>query len=142
MTLQEEERLRALGYLGGEFSGDVGSELQSLMKKAEAGTLAQEERLRIQKLRNTLQDRYLKADLAEMFIVMDPGLPAPRPARILASLECESCGERAMESRTRRFDGKTLCVTCFERCNKKGKSLGSCSGDIIKVGQSNCGLQA
>src|SRR4030042_2032219 len=102
-----------------DISGDIGSELRSLMKKVEAGTAGQQESNRVQELRNMLQERYMKADLEEMFIVTDPGLPAPKPARILASLRCEACGEIAMESRTRRFDGKTLCLPCFEKVEKK-----------------------
>ncbi len=102
-----------------DISGDIGSELRNLMKKAEAGTATQEEKLRIQELRDRLQDKYLEANLEEMFRVMDPGLPAPRPARILNSLKCERCNEMAMESRTRRFDGKTLCLPCFEKVEQK-----------------------
>jgi formylmethanofuran dehydrogenase subunit E len=102
-----------------DISGDIGLELRSLMKKVDAGTANQEESNRVQKLRNTLQERYMKADLEEMFVVADPGLPAPKPARILASLKCEACGEMAMESRTRRFDGKTLCLPCFEKVEQK-----------------------
>jgi len=102
-----------------DISGDIGSELRSLMKKVEAGTANQEESNRVQKLRNTLQERYMKADLEEMFVVTDPGLPAPKSARILASLKCEACGEMTMESRTRRFDGKTLCLPCFEKVEQK-----------------------
>jgi formylmethanofuran dehydrogenase subunit E len=116
------DRSKNVGFravLRPDISGDIGPELRNLMKKAEAGIASQEESLRIQELRNRLKDRYLKADLEEMFIVMDPGLPAPRPARILASLKCESCGEMVMESRTRRFDGKTLCLPCFEKVEQK-----------------------
>lgn len=102
-----------------DISGDIGSELRSLMKIVETGLASPEERNRVQKLRNTLQEKYMKADLGEMFVVMDPGLPAPKPARILASLRCEACGEMAMESRTRRFDGKTLCLPCFEKVEQK-----------------------
>jgi formylmethanofuran dehydrogenase subunit E len=102
-----------------DISGDIGSELRSLMKKVEAGTASQEESYRVQKLRDTLKERYMKADLEELFAVTDPGLPAPKPARILASLKCEACGEMAMESRTRRFDGKTLCLPCFEKVEQK-----------------------
>jgi formylmethanofuran dehydrogenase subunit E len=89
------------------------------MKIVEAGLASQEESNQVQKLRNTLQERYMKADLEEMFVVTDPGLSAPRQARILASLKCEACGEMAMESRTRRFDGKTLCLPCFEKVEQK-----------------------
>ena len=102
-----------------DISGDVGSELRGLMKKVEDGTASEEQQGRLHKLRNELQDRYMNADLGEMFIVTEPRLSAPRPARILSSLRCEACGEMTMESRTRRFGGKTLCVPCFEKVEQK-----------------------
>jgi len=98
-----------------DISGELGSELRSLMRKAEDGKADGEERVRIQKLREELQERYMTADLEKMFMVTEAPLPAPKPARILQSLRCEACGEMAMESRTRRFGGKTLCLPCFER---------------------------
>jgi len=102
-----------------DMSGEVGSELHSLVKKVEEGTANEEERVRYHELRKDLQERYMNADLEEMFIVTEPALPAPKPARILASLKCEACGEMTMESRTRRFDGKTLCLPCFEKVEQK-----------------------
>jgi len=102
-----------------DISGDLGSELRSLMKKAENGMANEEEQARIQKLRDELQERYMTADLEKMFIVKEAPLPAPKPARILQSLRCEACGEMTMESRTRRFGGKTLCLPCFERVEQK-----------------------
>ncbi len=102
-----------------DISGDLGSELRSLMKKAEDGTAGEEEHARVQKLRDELQERYMTADLEKMFIVTEASLPVPKPARILQSLRCEACGEMTMESRTRRFGGKTLCLPCFERVEQK-----------------------
>jgi formylmethanofuran dehydrogenase subunit E len=102
-----------------DLPGKIGSELRNLMKRVEAGTAKEEERARVQGLRKELQERYMEAELEEMFIVTEPPLPAPRPARILGSLKCEDCGEMAMESRTRRFDGKTLCLPCFEKVEQK-----------------------
>jgi len=102
-----------------DLSGDAGLELRSLVKKVEAGTANEEERVRYHKLRDELQERYMNADLEEMFIVTEPPLPVPKPARILSSLKCEACGEMTMESRTRRFDGKTLCWPCFEKVEQK-----------------------
>ena len=122
MAFSFYDRSKNVGFravLRPDISSDIGSELRSLMKKVEAGTAGQEESDRVQELRNTLQERYMKADLDEMFVVTDPGHPAPKPARILASLKCEACGEMAMESRTRRFDGKTLCLPCFEKVEQK-----------------------
>ncbi len=122
MAFSFYDRSKNVGFravLRPDISGDIGPELRSLMKKVETGTAGQEESNRVQKLRSTLQERYMRADLEEMFVVTDPALPPPKPARILASLKCEACGEMAMESRTRRFDGKTLCLPCFEEVEQK-----------------------
>jgi formylmethanofuran dehydrogenase subunit E len=43
---------------------------------------------------------------------VEPRIPAR--ARILTSLVCDACGEMTMETRTRRFQGRTLCIPCFE----------------------------
>lgn len=103
-----------------DVAADLVSELRSLMKKAEDGKANQEEQARIRTLREELQGRYMSADLEEMFLVTDPPFPMPRPASILQSLRCETCGEMVMESRTRRFNGKTLCLPCFEKVEQKG----------------------
>ena len=102
-----------------DFSGDLGSELRNLMKKVEDVTANEEDHARLQKLRGELQERYMTVDLEEMFVVTEPSLPVPKPARVLQSLQCEACGEMTMESRTRRFDGKTLCLSCFEKVEQK-----------------------
>jgi formylmethanofuran dehydrogenase subunit E len=61
----------------------------------------------------------MNAEMEEIFIIMEPAFPIPKPARILQSLQCEACGEMTMESRTRRLDGKTLCLPCFEKGEQK-----------------------
>lgn len=116
------DRSKNVGFravLRPDIAGDIGSELRSLMKRVAAGAANEEERVRVENLRKKLQERYLEAELGEMFTVMEPPLPVPRPARVLASLKCEACGEMTMESRTRRFDGKTLCLPCFEKVEQK-----------------------
>jgi formylmethanofuran dehydrogenase subunit E len=62
---------------------------------------------------------YMGASLKEMFSCEASDSPPPRPARILQSLACDGCGEHAMESRTRRFGGRTLCLPCFELVEQK-----------------------
>jgi formylmethanofuran dehydrogenase subunit E len=83
------------------------------------GIASEEEHTRLKNLRGELQERYMNADLEEMFILTEPFSPVPKPARILQSLRCEACGEITMESRTRRFDGETLCLPCFEKVEQK-----------------------
>ncbi len=72
----------------------------------------------------------LDAPLDRLFDVrpVEPRIPASPPwpagqagqgARIMASLTCEECGEATMETRTRRFNGRTLCIPCFEAAEKR-----------------------
>ena len=67
--------------------------------------------LRIQKL--------LDARLEDLFIVKKIAHEPVRPARILQSLACDNCGEMTMESRVRLFDGKHLCIPCFQEVEQK-----------------------
>ena len=122
MAFSFYDRTANMGFralLRPDISGDLGSELRSLMKKVEDGTINEEERARLNDLRGELEERYMNAGLEEMFIITEPFFPVPKPARILQSLRCESCGEMAMESRTRRFGGKILCLPCFEKAEQK-----------------------
>lgn len=45
--------------------------------------------------------------------------PPPLPARIHGSVVCEDCGEGVMETRSRRFGGRVLCIPCFERADRR-----------------------
>jgi formylmethanofuran dehydrogenase subunit E len=122
MAFSFYDRSRNRGFravLRQDISGALGSELRSLAKKVENGTANEEEHARLKDLRGELQERYMDADLETMFIVTEPSFPVPKPARILQSLRCEACGEMTMESRTRRFDGKILCLPCFEKIEQK-----------------------
>ena len=102
-----------------KFQEEIGSELRGLMKKTTAGTISEQEQKRSEELRQRLQDMYMSAELEELFSLTELLTPAPRPARVLQSLACEVCGEMTMESRTRRFDGKTLCIACFAEVDQK-----------------------
>src|SRR4030043_2091256 len=89
MAFSFYDRSKNLGFravLRQDISGDVGSELRSLMKKGEDGTANEEEHARLHKLRSELQERYMNGDLEEMFIGREPSLPVPKPARILRRL--------------------------------------------------------
>lgn len=63
--------------------------------------------------------RIMSAQLPELFSLTQLETGPPSPARVLESLMCEECKEKIMESRTRRFAGKTLCIPCFEAIEQK-----------------------
>ena len=69
--------------------------------------------------RRMMQERFMALDLEDMFQVREVAVPPARPAAILQSLRCEDCGEMVMESRTRRFAGRTLCIPCFGAVEQK-----------------------
>ncbi len=61
----------------------------------------------------------LEAELDTLFVVEKMDAPPVRPARILKSIECDTCREMTMESRIRLFDGKNLCSPCFRAVEQK-----------------------
>lgn len=105
--------------LKSEARNGISDEMSKLQRKIAAGEASEEEQMRCNELRRQMEERLTMSDLDELFEVMEPKEPMPRSARILASLVCEACGEATMESRTRRFAGKTLCQPCFDRVEQK-----------------------
>jgi formylmethanofuran dehydrogenase subunit E len=61
-----------------------------------------------------MSSHIMAADLSDLFETQKPTASAPEKARILNSLICESCGEATMETRTRKYRERTLCIPCFE----------------------------
>lgn len=61
----------------------------------------------------------LAADLAELFHLSRISSAPVRSARILESIRCDNCREMTMESRIRLFEGKNLCIPCFESVEQK-----------------------
>ena len=111
------EGFRAL--LNPKARGGMDEEMGELMGKIDAGTADETDKKRVEELREALRQRFLDLDLDEMFCVTPLETRPPRPARILSSLVCDACGESVMESRTRRFGGKTLCIPCFGQAEQK-----------------------
>ncbi|KUG29745.1 hypothetical protein ASZ90_000360 [hydrocarbon metagenome] len=101
-----------------ESHGEAGNLARSLMKKVFSGQASDEEKRLSAEMRETYRQHLLSLDLGEVFSIGDAP-PMPRGASILDSLVCEHCGESTMESRTRRFAGKTLCIPCFAAVEQK-----------------------
>ena len=97
-----------------EAFGHADAEWEDLVAKLSAGNISAEERQRFQQKKDERTRVILETPLENLFEIGQPSKPTPRRARIQASLVCEDCGERVMESRVRRFRGKTLCIPCFD----------------------------
>ncbi|KMY69044.1 hypothetical protein AAU61_05800 [Desulfocarbo indianensis] len=89
-----------------------------LTRKWLSGQAAPEETEKVLRMREERAQYIMAAPFEELFAVKEPARPMPRPARILQSLTCEACGESVMESRSRRLEGRTLCLACFEAQDK------------------------
>jgi formylmethanofuran dehydrogenase subunit E len=102
-----------------EIFGNQGGEFTRLRKTKMIRSLTGEEKEQLKSATETRIKKLMEADLDKLFKITSAKDPIPQKAQILESLICESCGEQTMESRTRRFLGKTLCIPCFEAREKK-----------------------
>lgn len=99
--------------------GENYRELAGLMAEKSAGILSEEDSQKLAELRTMLENRFMSLLLEDMFSIEELQTRPPRPARILHSMTCEDCGEQTMESRTRRFGSKTLCIPCYRKVEQK-----------------------
>jgi len=56
----------------------------------------------------------LRVPVEDLYDVREVSVTAPPMARVMASVDCASCGEPTMETRIRRLDGAELCGPCFD----------------------------
>ena len=99
--------------------GEVGPAFRNLMRKMQQEGLTKEEEKSIKDFRERMKRHIMEADFASLFEIKTPKEPVPQKARILSSLTCASCGESAMESRTRHFKDQILCIPCFEEAERR-----------------------
>ncbi len=64
--------------------------------------------------RDKLIEWILNATEADVVSITEVTIEEPEPARIMKSELCEVCGEAVMETRTRKVDGKLVCIPCAE----------------------------
>jgi formylmethanofuran dehydrogenase subunit E len=99
--------------------GEAAATLGKLGRKMREAGLTQEEEKLWSETRAAVSRRIMESDLTDVFEIKTPYAPIPKKARILTSLTCESCGETAMETRTRRFQDQVLCIPCFEALERR-----------------------
>ncbi len=97
-----------------EAFGEPDPEWEALRERLGEEDLSLEERKRFWQLHAARSRQILDLPLDELFERKQPQGEIPRHARVMDSVACESCSEQVMETRTRRFKGKTLCIPCFQ----------------------------
>jgi formylmethanofuran dehydrogenase subunit E len=105
--------LRAAAY------GDTSPLLGRLHHKRETVGLSEEEEKTWREARSAISRRIMESEIEELFDFKKPEEPLPKKARIFASLVCDNCGEPVMETRTRSFDQRVLCIPCFDAIERR-----------------------
>ena len=94
-------------------------EWESLRSRLGEADLTQDERDRFRQLHAARSKKILDLPLKNLFEIKEPQGEIPSHARLMDSVTCESCGEGVMETRTRRFMGKTVCIPCFNEMEQR-----------------------
>lgn len=105
--------------LNPEVRARIDEQMSPLLEKIESGTAEQEDEAALKALREALLEKFMTCPAEEMFFVKQLSEGIPRGAQVLISLRCEHCDEMTMESRTRRMNGQTLCIPCFNEVEQK-----------------------
>ena len=94
-------------------------EWEALRERLGDADLTLEERQRFWELHAARSRQILDLSLDELFALKEPEGNIPSHARVMDSVTCEGCSEQVMETRTRRFEGKTLCIPCFHQLEQR-----------------------
>jgi formylmethanofuran dehydrogenase subunit E len=91
------------------------------MAKVDSGAATPDERQRFAAGMLERSFAILSAPEEELFDVQQVEPNTPSRARLRSSVACEVCGETAMETRTRRIFGQTVCIPCFQRLESRNR---------------------
>lgn len=99
--------------------GEAATTMGKLGRKMREQGLTPEEEEVWRETRAAVARKIMASDLSDLFETKAPEPRIPEKARIMSTLVCESCGEAAMETRTRHFGGQLLCIPCFEAIERR-----------------------
>lgn len=110
---------KAIRIAGRPNSLEPNPEWVALRERIGAGEARPEDRRRFRELHHQRAQQVMEAPEEQLFLVRPETPVVPGRARLHSSLPCEGCGENTMETRTRRFNGQTLCIPCFDQRDKR-----------------------
>lgn len=107
---RDQEQAVRVALKAGAFAAE--QDQSAINEKIKAGTATEEDKKIAAGWRQEKLDRLLNAPLEELFDVREVVIELPPPATIHRSVICENCGERVMDTRTVKQEGKIICLTC------------------------------
>lgn len=90
-------------------------EYQAARRRSQSAPAGSAERAAFTALHDAEVTRILSTPPEEMFEVTEIDAGLPLTSTVDPWLSCEVCGEEVMESRTRHFEGRRLCIPCYHR---------------------------
>ncbi len=99
--------------------GEPNPEHQQLFALMRSGQATPDERAHFQALHQQRAQSILDTPLDRLFVVQSVEPRLPKSAHLRNSVPCDECGESTMETRTRRLSGRTLCIPCFEKFERR-----------------------
>lgn len=94
-------------------------ERKAIFERMRAGAASAEDERRYAELQEERALAVMGIPEEQLFEVKEVAAIVPKHARLNASLRCEECGEPTMETRIRRFAGRSLCIPCFEQVESR-----------------------
>lgn len=91
----------------------------ALLDRIKSGSATKQEEARYWELQEQRALAVLDLPEAQLFDIQQMVAEVPGKARLNKSITCEECGEPTMETRICRFDGRNLCIPCFEKSEER-----------------------
>jgi len=88
--------------------------LRELRKKVFSGSASEKEEEEFHELMHRATVNVLHAPADKIMKIEEIVMEAPKKARIFASVTCDECGETVADAKTRKVEGKVLCIPCAE----------------------------
>ena len=98
-------------------NGDIlqsSPEARALQRKVIQRNATAAERAEFEKHRDRQMEELFKMPEERFATITEVDFNLPGKARLFPSVKCSSCGEYAMEPRTRNQNGAVVCLDCFE----------------------------
>jgi formylmethanofuran dehydrogenase subunit E len=90
------------------------SDFVALRAKVFSGKASEKEEEQYHGLMHKATVEVLQAPTEKIMTLERITMDAPKKARIFASVTCECCGESVADAKTRKVDGKCVCIPCAE----------------------------
>ncbi|MEN6443794.1 MAG: FmdE family protein [Methanoregula sp.] len=89
-------------------------EFAALRANVFSGKASKDEEKQFREMMIKATSDLLHAPAEKILTLQEITMDAPNKARIFASVTCENCGESVADAKTRKVDGRCVCIPCAE----------------------------